>query len=343
MEQIIKSYMKRTNNENTISTYKIMERNLSRLRKVMDTEIEDFKISDFKDVKEIMEKISKKYSNSTIIQSILAIREFIYSKEGKSSLYEKYSDEMKKLMELRDKKEKKNEMSDTEKANWINYDDLKEKYLQNVEFTIMNADYTKKKSNRELFKEIRDKLMLGLFILIPPTRISNYRQMIVKDKNTFKNSNNLNKNYNYLIYDDENNFELVFNEYKTKKYVGGLKKVLPKTHLISLIIKLFLEVRKVIVHKNSKYLFTCLFNTIEPINQPNFTDIIKKTSKIVVGKILSVNLLRHIYLSDYLTKEKSIEHREQTANFMGQTYTPQMMDKYRRIDVEPKENNVVFN
>jgi hypothetical protein len=121
--------------------------------------------------------------------------------------------------------------------------------------------------------KIQDFVILSLFTLIPPRRSLDYVEFKINNIDTNKD--------NYI-----KGNSLVFNTYKTSTQKGQQTIKIPK-ELKSLLNKYI----KLISDKSDYLLFN---NKIEQLSIPNFTLRLNK----IFGKKVSVNMLRHIYLSE---------------------------------------------
>jgi hypothetical protein len=348
IDTLINIYKKDTNNKLSSNTYLTMKRNLERIEILFNPRlIQDLEIKDLMDINKVNKMMNEKYKLATKIQTILGIKKVIdyhvlHKKQGALKCLGLWERELRKCVNERNEKIGNNEMTENEKLNWIDYEDLTEKFQQNIEYTLMNEDYTKKFKSfklseefnvRKLFLEARNKLMIGLYILIPPTRIDNYRIMLIRDaKKLKKNSaSSLNKKSNYICILANGDYEIVFNKYKTAKLVGKVIKIIDKNSTLGFLISLYLSLRKHYVESKSKHLFCCLTETTKEIASGNFTEELKKASKDIVGKELSVNLFRHIFISHLSKLTLTINKKKEIANFMGQTYNPTQQEQYRKI------------
>jgi site-specific recombinase XerC len=66
------------------------------------------------------------------------------------------------------------------------------------------------------------------------------------------------------------------------------------------------------------------------LTQPNLTNILKKVSQDLTEKNLSCNMLRHIYITHFLSENPTLRQKLEIAGAMGQTYIPNQQDKYNR-------------
>ncbi len=342
VQDIINYFMDKNPNKSA-STYSTMRFNIIRLEKITQKDINDLSKKDFMNIKQIMTDMDT-YSLNTKIQTLMGIKLFIRFKEdsgeSKSDLENTYNEELKKLCATKQEKEEKNEMTENESKNWIDYEDLKDKMNQFYDYTLEGfinnggTDYDK-------FSVIRNFMLLALYIYLPPTRIGNYKDMVIRIQKTRKGSS-LDKKYNYLMVHNENettSYSLVFNQYKTSRFIGQINHKINNSKLDK-IIGIYLDRRANFVNKKSNTTF--LINKDKKImTQSNITDTLKYISRKIVGKELSVNLLRHIYLTYYLSLNNSIENNKKTAHFMGQTYDATQMEKYKKLKKTKSESSVL--
>ena len=165
-------------------------------------------------------------------------------------------------------KQKKNEK---QKENWMTAQEIEHIY-DNMETSIKSLWKKKNLSTKELMK-IQDFVILSLFTLIPPRRSLDYVEFKINNINTNKD--------NYI-----KSNSLVFNTYKTSTQKGQQTIKIPK-ELKSLLTKYI----KLISDKSDYLIFN---NKIQQLSIPNFTLRLNK----IFGKKVSVNMLRHIYLSE---------------------------------------------
>jgi hypothetical protein len=68
----------------------------------------------------------------------------------------------------------------------------------------------------------------------------------------------------------------------------------------------------------------------KPMTQSNFTQAQESVSTELLGKKLSTNDFRHIFLSWFLSTNPTIEEKEKIAHVIGQKYKPSRMELYQR-------------
>ena len=177
----------------------------------------------------------------------------------------------------------KQEKNEKQKENWMTSEEIQTIY--NDLETRTKPLFKKKDLNNKEILQIQDFVILSLFTLIPPRRIMDYIEMKINNIDT--NKDNFIKGNN-----------LVFNTYKTSKQKGQQKLQIPK-ELKSILTKYI----KLINNKTDHLLFN---NKFQQLSTPNMT---LKLNKIFGNKKISVNMLRHIYLS-----EKHAENLKEMEN-----------------------------
>ena len=212
----------------------------------------------------VIEFLKEKYDNlngiKTRLSSLFVITNNKAYHSDMMTNIEKYNTET--------NKQKKNEK---QKENWMTAQEIEHIY-DNMETSIKPLWKKKDLSTKELMK-IQDFVILSLFTLIPPRRSLDYVEFKINNIDTNKD--------NYI-----KSNSLVFNTYKTSTQKGQQTIKIPK-ELKSLLTKYI----KLISDKSDYLIFN---NKIQQLSIPNFTLRLNK----IFGKKVSVNMLRHIYLSE---------------------------------------------
>jgi hypothetical protein len=213
---------------------------------------------------------------------------------------------------------KNNEKSETQKANWITQDEVRETYKKMSE-EIEPLIEQKKLSPSEYEKLIR-WVVLSLYVLQKPRRNADYQQCVIV--NGLKD-NGVDSAVNYLVLNDG---KWKFNNYKTKgTYKTQEVDVSPE---MMQVIRTYLK-----FHPNSKALkkksgvipFLTDFegNTFDSVNA--ITRMLNK----VFGKKIGVSMLRNIYLTDKFGDK--VKELNETANEMG-TSSSTIQNQYVKLD-----------
>lgn len=213
---------------------------------------------------------------------------------------------------------KEQKMSDKQKENWVSQDEIKSvfnKYKTTAEYIIKEAK-SKPLTSKE-FQTWQDYIMLCLSsgIFIEPNR--------VKDWVCFK-INNIEKGKDNYMEGKASKCQLVFNSYKTAKFYGEKRLTCPPE--LYKILTTFVSY----VKPHSDYLLND--SNWKPLSQVTFTQRLNK----IFGKNVSVNILRHSYLTDRFQSGKiSLKQLSDTATNMGHSLEQSL--EYVKLDA-PKDN-----
>ena len=325
MEKIIQEYLE-SNNSKSKSTKSTITQGLKRLEKILGKDFDDIKISDFKNVTEILDKITDMYSLNTTISTILAINRFLSSKKASENLILQYREVLNELIQQRNGDLGKQKFKEGEEENWIDYHELKKQVEK------LSNDYlTKKKS----FTEYRNFLILSLFTLIPPARVGNYLDMVKKDDSIMKQKiDSLPKKFNYIVKTGDT-YTLIFNQYKTSKVLGKVKYEIKDKILISLIDKYLKD-----YNNNPKNKFFMINVSGKPMTQTNFTNAQSSITKKLFKKNITNNQFRRIFFTHFLSHNPTVEEKQEVLKISGQNYKPSQVEKYdRKKDVESKKDS----
>jgi integrase len=230
--------------------------------------------------------------------SLAAIIVFI-EKSGSKATMKKYRDLMIDDVNTARKAEDKQEKTETQKDNWIPYDDIM--VLYNSMEEDIKPFLKKKPTSPALMQRIQDFVILSCMILIPPRRLMDWTEMKLRNIN-----------------EDEDNYmkkgKFYFNKYKTSKFYGTQTVEIPKR--LKAILSKWQE------FNDNEYLFVDTNN-----NKLTSTKLNQRLNRIFDKKI-SVNMLRHIYISDKVLKDvPKLEELQEVAKDMGHNVSEQMLYK----------------
>jgi len=205
-------------------------------------------------------------------------------------------DEYVKLMnadaEHTQKQYDKQEKSEKQEANWMEYDKVielwNEKYKK-AKTLLYPMDKHEPKDIRKLVEFMILTLTTGIYF---PPRRSEWISVKVKNYDP--------KEDNYI---DQKNNCFVFNKYKTSKTMGEEKVPYPKEF------KLILG--KYLKYTNNDYL---IFNAA---GKPYTNVYLAQTLNNIFGKNISTSMLRHIYLSHRFKGIPSLKELKSTADSLG--------------------------
>ena len=236
-------------------------------------------------------------SPNSRVSNISAIASILQVMPEYEAEYEVYS----KLL-LEEKREilknaEENKTTPKEQKNILSWDKLKDLY-----------------KNENMSPEHR--ALIALYTLIPPRRIQDMQLLTIT--NTEVNNN---PNLNYIVVKRGIPTKLIFNEYKTRQTYGVQSFDMTKD--LANALKPYIRDKKVgdpiFPNKDNKYI-------------KNFSEYLTSIFKKYTGKNISVNLIRHAFVSDYLKKNTSIAEKKEISNKMSHSITSQGF--YNRIDLE---------
>lgn len=196
------------------------------------------------------------------------------------------------------------EQKKTEKQEhaWVPQEQVKRTHRElqdKVLYLSKKSSWTDKE--RDLFQSY---LILSLYVLNPPRRLE-YIDM----KMTLPNKDDK-VDYNYI-----KGRKFYFTKYKTSKNYG--------TQVVDINPKLYTIIRKwKLMNPNQEWLLCSADG--KKFTAPMITQRLNK----IFGKKISVNMLRHIYISDDVLKSlPPLKELDETANAMGHNQTTQMLYK----------------
>jgi hypothetical protein len=241
-----------------------------------------------------------KQSKATYINSLTS---YLRNSKELPEAYKKYS-EINKVFTTNIQKDKSNnKMTDKEAEVMIPWTEIK-----SLTSNITNPE---------------DSALVGVYTLIPPRRVDDYRLMKVFIKK--KGRDVPADDTNYLVLNTRKNPEsFVFNKYKTDKYYGQQTVRIPTE--LKTIIKKYIGSKTL---SNS----SCLFGARDGscLSQPGFTSKIRNVFKKYTDKPLTINSLRHSFISG-LPDDISVNQRDTIAKQMGHNISQQL--QYNKIDLE---------
>ena len=308
---------KRNIKPNSLNAYVI---SISKLHKATEGDGE-FKNLDFlKDVDEVKDFLSslKLSTQKNYLASIIVSLDAMNTKG-------KYDDLIKEYREILDETHNKyvedyenGEKSESQKKNWASMKELRKvmaMYLRDIKEREL---FSKEELNKKQMALVQKWVIANLFLNDenPPTRLD-YSPMEIISKGEYdKLDEEERKENNYLVVVSRNNKFFSFNEYKTAgKYGENQVKVGKK---LNSVLNIWLK-----YNKTDSLLLNSQGN---PMSANGLGKEIKKVFE-PTGKNISVNMLRHIFISEKYPKEK-LDEKAEDAKKMG--HSKQMQEKYSK-------------
>jgi hypothetical protein len=269
----------------SIKTYSNCLKNLSRMVWGANTNVNHkLFFADSAKVMKVLEGI--KYNvRKTYLSAIVAI-----SKGENEKVVSAYHQLMMNDAEHYNNEQKENKMTEHQKENWMSWEEIlqkRDKLKDRVWWVLNESD-----PDRENLLELQKYIITCCYTLIPPRRAKDFSEMKCRDYDEAKDNY-----YHKGVF--------TFNDYKTSRFYGKQTVRVPK------VLELMLGrwIKK--IPADQEYLFSDYEG--------------KKLTSSTIGKILisvfkkkiSVNMLRHAYITDNLAPK--IKELEDEAKDMGQS------------------------
>lgn len=270
--------------DSSLKTYRSILTNLYKKIKPEDKYDKDYFITHPRQTIEFLKDVKPALRKTTLS----ALTVYTLDDEKVSTLY--------KIQMMKDGKLYNEEIITQEKSekqadNWITQDEVIKIYnsLEKVIKPIFNDSGTL--STRDLEK-IQDYIIASVYVLIPPRRLMDYSEFKLKD--FIENEDNYMKNGTFF-----------FNKFKTAKFKKDSFKV--PTKLKNVIQKWGK------INNDSPYLLSQSRNKDKKISTSSLNSSLHR----IFGKNVSVNILRHSYLSNYYKDTPALKEMNQLADQMG--------------------------
>jgi len=289
------SKSKSTIKKSTVSQQLRKVRNLSVL---MGVSAEDFVSFEWlRDTKKVINFINSynkwKTANSRVAQ-VQAISSILFTLDNFKSTYEFYSGYSTKERQKINNDLLLNKVTAKEAKNILPWSRLKNLY--------------KKKGIVG-----RDKLILGLYTIMPPRRIEDVSLLRLASS-----KKGLSENYNYVIMGKKPIIQ--YNKYKTSKTYGKVNLPIPRA--LQALLKRYISDEDL---APSDF----LFSTKKGTPYRNFQQVVSGTFKKYTGKAISADLLRHAFISDFLKTKRSLQEKKLLAIAMAHSVDTQA--RYDRL------------
>ena len=273
--------------ESSILTYKSILTNLfKKMRPDDDSYNKDFFITHPREVSEYLKDVKPALRKTTLS----ALTVYTLDNTGVSSIYQ---NQMMKDGVVYQKEIESQQMSEKQRENWITQDEVNKVY-NNLEKVVKPIFNSYKEGDiiplRDLEK-IQDYIIASVYTLVPPRRLLDYASFKVKDYT-----------------EDEDNYMkngiFYFNKFKTAKF---------KKDSFKVPIKLKNLIQKWEKLSGSPWLLFQSRNKTKNIS----TSFLNNALHRIFGEGISVNSLRHSYLTEYYKNLPALKEMNQLADQMG--------------------------
>lgn len=300
---------------------------LKKLHKKLAPDCDDIDDCDFlHNYKKVMVEINKEDKLTTKKNRLTAVLVALGSEDPKKDkLIDKYGKALKTLNEEYMRFIKKQKKTDTQKENWIDYEELVE-ITNKLMREVKARDILKKTElNNKDFDLLQQYVILRTYITFPLR--NDFANMRVYKYSVFKKlPKELQKKHNYLIIKSNNKMEFHINEFKNLKVIGNKILIIPTK--LKRVIKMWLKYNK------SGY-FLVKQNQTDPMTPNNITKFLNKIfARFTNGKKISTSMIRHIVISHLLKDQKTIAQKEEDNKAVENKFlhSASMNELYRKTD-----------
>ena len=280
-------------------------------------------LHDYDNTMNIINNLKKTTSKKNKLTAILVALNS--EDDKKQELIDKYHTVLKSLTDEYHSFIKTQTKTETQRKNWISYDELIEVINQLMIEVKLRKLNNKRVLNDKEFDLLQQLLILRTYLFFPLR--NDFADMKVLSENEFnKLSEDVQHSHNYLVVSKKGGKKFYISQYKNSKYLGN--KVLEIPSSLSRIINLWLK------HNTSGF-YLVKKDKEQPMSPNGITKFLNKIfHKYHPGKKISTSLLRHIIIS-HLTKneptiaEKEKKEKETENKFL---HSAEMNEMYRKID-----------
>jgi hypothetical protein len=270
--------------------------------KKLHTHMFDAEMSDFawtKDtavVSDFILSFDKWKTQESRIQQFQSLASILKVVKGYDSIYKFYSDKSIVMRNDKTKVDDKNELTDRE-ADMLPWNQILKVKPDNA----------------------KDAALVGVYTLIQPRRAADFGLMRVATE-----TEELDSEFNYVVLNAKNKpVKFVFLNYKTSSTFGKQEFTIPR-NLATLLTKH--------IESSELHFGNYLFGKSKTAPFASFSSQVSKVFKKYTGKSISVNLLRHSFITHYLKKPNlTIADKKKISYAMSHSLDMQM--RYNRVDL----------
>jgi hypothetical protein len=179
---------------------------------------------------------------------------------------------------------------------------------------------------KDIYKKVtnlKEQALMAIYTLIPPRRLKDFQLMKITTS-TAREAHNLDSEFNYISITNviKKPKQLIFNNYKTnKQYKQQIFEVPP---VLRTVLSKYIRSSDL---KDGEFLFGRTHTDVDRAFSTTVSGIFKKYT----SKAVSINILRHSFISDFISKPNiSTRQKEEVATFMAHSLAVQ--ESYRRIN-----------
>jgi len=310
MEFIEQLKHKLKQNNLTDSTIDLYIKNLIRIHNGENFKNLNFLLDD-KKILELLEVYKKNTKRSYLISIVSCLNVIKDTNKKFKKTYDKYYSHMKSLSD-EIKKEPTDELNETQKKGYINYDELMKEY-DKLSDEITDEIAPKDKLNKTEYNKLLVYVVLSLYLLSDgPRRSKDFQEMWILFDGYDEEKHN-DKDKNYL---DVKHKLFIFNNYKTKKTYG--QQIIVCSNQLFKVLLIYFGFHPLLKIKNTNDDIPLLvsYNGTKLNKSNGITQILNK-----FRDNLGSSMLRHIFITHKFDKVE--KEKEEVANNMAHSVQTQ--------------------
>ena len=254
-------------------------------------------VRDTAKVSEFIENCDKWKTAESKLQQFQGLASILRVLDCYQKEYKFYSDKSVTGRKQQDEVQGENKLTDREKENFLPWSQL-QKVNKNNDLSVYEA------------------ALVGVYTLIPPRRSKDFGLMKITTS-----TSDLDKKFNYLSLNNKGKpSKFIFLNYKTDKQFGRQEFLVPRG-----LSARFVALMSTAGLGNGDF----LFGKSKTEAYASFSACVAKVFKKYTGKSISVNILRHSYVTKFLDKQRTLGERKALADQMAHSVLTQL--KYNRI------------
>jgi len=276
------------------------------LKKLNDEK--DIESLDFLKDKEKITEIIKKKALTTQRNYLGAVLVALPILENSAELLEYYKGELEKVSTEYQTIIDSHKKTDKQELNWSSMVELIE-VLSKYKKGMLKINTMREQLNEREFFYLTNYVVVGLFTLIPPTRLDYAPMSIITSEKEDDNKQN------YLVNKSRNKKYFIINEYKSSKSYG--KQILQIPSSLNSILNLYLKFYK----GTSSFL---LNSRGTPLTANGLSKLLTSSfGRYSKNKKVTLNLIRHIYISENVKLTKDTDETKLANSMMHSSSTQQ--------------------
>ena len=224
---------------------------------------------------------------------LIAIVVSLQATDGNKKLIERYTKEMIELANQSNEQYKKQEKSQKQVDNWVEYEDLVNLANNMLGRLKKHSILSKDELTRDEYNLLQEYVVLRFYLTFP-------LRNDIADVKVIQNKDEDNKKDNYLLVNGDD-VSLLLNDYKTVKTFG------PQEYKID---NKFSKIIKIFFKHNKSGFFITKSNRTEAITPNGITKLLNRLFKRELDKTISTSMLRHITASHDRKNDKTLEELE---------------------------------